>query len=63
MATPVGLSGFITTASWQGAVLSIVCAIVAFLVWFPFIKHYDNVLLKQEKVDAAKKKILLIIKL
>ena len=52
--TPVGLSGFIATASWQGAVLSVVCAIVAYLIWFPFIKHYDNVLLKQEQADTAK---------
>lgn len=51
--TPIGLSGLIATASWQGAVLSIVCAIAAFLVWYPFIKHYDNVLLKQEKEAAA----------
>jgi len=47
--TPVGLSGFIATASWKGAVLSVVCAVVAFLVWFPFIKRYDNKLLKQEQ--------------
>lgn len=47
--TPVGLSGFIATASWKGAVLSIVCAVVAFLVWFPFIKRYDRRLLKQEQ--------------
>lgn len=51
--TPVGLSGFVATASWKGAVLSIVCALVAFLVWYPFIKHYDNVLLKQEQAKAA----------
>ena len=51
--TPVGLGGFIATTSWQGGVLSIVCAIVAFLVWYPFIKHYDNVLLKQEKEGAT----------
>lgn len=47
--TPVGLSGFIGTTSWKGAVLSIVCAIVAFLVWYPFIKRYDKRLLKQEQ--------------
>ena len=52
--TPIGLSGFIATASWQGAVLSVVCAIVAFVIWFPVIKHYDNVLLKKEQADAAK---------
>ncbi|HIY93456.1 PTS cellobiose transporter subunit IIC [Companilactobacillus sp. HBUAS56275] len=51
--TPVGLSGFIGTASWKGAVLSIVCAFVAFLVWFPFIKRYDKRLLKQEQEAAA----------
>lgn len=52
--TPVGLSGYLATTSWQGAVLSIVCALVAFLVWFLFIKHYDNVLLKKEQADATK---------
>ncbi|TGD22311.1 PTS cellobiose transporter subunit IIC [Companilactobacillus suantsaicola] len=51
--TPVGLSGFIGTASWKGAVLSVVCAIVAFLVWYPFIKRYDRRLLKQEQENAA----------
>lgn len=51
--TPVGLSGFIATASWKGAVLSIVCALVAFLIWYPFIKHYDNQLLAKEQADAA----------
>lgn len=51
--TPVGLSGFLATRSWQGAVLSILCALVAFLIWFPFIKHYDNVLLAKEKSASA----------
>ncbi|RMC24864.1 MULTISPECIES: PTS cellobiose transporter subunit IIC [unclassified Lactobacillus] len=51
--TPVGLGGFIATASWQGGVLAIACAIVAFLVWYPFIKHYDNVLLKKEQAATA----------
>jgi len=47
------LSGFIGTASWKGAVLSIVCALVSFVVWFPFIKRYDNKLLKQEQEAEA----------
>ncbi|ERL64503.1 PTS cellobiose transporter subunit IIC [Schleiferilactobacillus shenzhenensis] len=51
--TPVGLSGFIATASWKGAVLSVVCAIVSFLVWYPFIRHYDRMLLSQEQAAAA----------
>ncbi|KRM88499.1 PTS cellobiose transporter subunit IIC [Liquorilactobacillus vini] len=51
--TPIGLGGFIATASWQGAILAFICAIVAFLVWYPFIKHYDRTLLKQEQAQAA----------
>lgn len=53
--TPIGLGGLAATASWQGAVLSFVTAIVAFLIWYPFIKAYDRKLLKQEQEDAAKK--------
>ena len=52
--TPIGLGGLVATASWQGAVLSVVTAVVAFLIWYPFIKAYDRKLLKQEKEDAAK---------
>lgn len=51
--TPVGLSGFVATASWQGAVLSIICALVAFLVWYPFIRKYDRMLLKQEQAHES----------
>ncbi|MDF7669297.1 PTS cellobiose transporter subunit IIC [Lactobacillus sp. ESL0703] len=51
--SPVGLGGLVATGSWQGGVLSIICAIVAFVIWYPFIKHYDNMLLKQEKEAAA----------
>lgn len=47
--TPVGIGGYLATTSWQGGVLAIVCAFVAFLIWYPFIKHYDSVLLKKEK--------------
>lgn len=51
--TPIGLGGMIATASWQGFVLAVVNAIIAFLIWFPFIKHYDNQILKKEKAGAA----------
>lgn len=46
---PVGFSGAMATASWQGAVLQIINAIVAFIIWYPFIKRYDNILLKKEQ--------------
>lgn len=51
--TPVGLGGFIATASWEGAVLAIICAAVAFAVWYPFIRHYDRTLLKKEQAMAT----------
>lgn len=51
---PVGLGGMMATASWQGFVLALVNAIIAFLIWYPFIKHYDNELLKKEQADATK---------
>lgn len=50
--TPIGLGGFIATASWEGAVLAFICAFVAFLVWYPFIKHYDRTLLKKEQAAS-----------
>lgn len=51
--TPVGLGGFIATASWEGAVLAIICAAVAFAVWYPFIRHYDRTLMKKEQAMAT----------
>lgn len=51
--TPVGLGGFIATASWEGSVLAIICAAVAFAVWYPFIRHYDRTLLKKEQAMAT----------
>ncbi|WP_203664828.1 MULTISPECIES: PTS cellobiose transporter subunit IIC [Lacticaseibacillus] len=52
--TPVGLSGFIATASWKGAVLSILCALTSFVVWYPFIRRYDRTLLKNEQAAVNK---------
>lgn len=52
--TPLGLSGFIGSGGdWRAAVLAFVCAGVAFLIWFPFIKFYDNKLYKEEQAAGA----------
>ena len=52
--TPLGLSGFIGTAGdWRAIVLAFVCALVAFLIWFPFIKFYDGKLYKDEQAKGA----------
>lgn len=34
---------------WRAAVLAVVCALIAFVIWFPFIKFYDNKLFVQEQ--------------
>ena len=52
--TPLGLSGFIGSGGdWRAFVLAIVCALVAFLIWFPFIKFYDGKLYHDEQEKAA----------
>ena len=51
--TPVGLSGFIATQSWQGALVSVLCAVVAAAIWFPFIHGYDLKLAKKEAEGAT----------
>lgn len=52
--TPLGLSGFIGSGGdWRAFVLAVVCAVVAFLIWFPFIKFYDGKLYHDEQEKAA----------
>ena len=52
--TPGGLSGFIGSGGdWRAAVLGIVCALVAFLIWYPFIKFYDGKLARDEQTAAT----------
>ncbi|HFU3969825.1 TPA: PTS cellobiose transporter subunit IIC [Streptococcus suis] len=46
--TPVGIGAFLGTADWRAIIVSIICTIVAFLVYYPFIRAYDNQLLKEE---------------
>ena len=51
--TPVGLGGFIGTGGdWRAGVVAIVCAVVSFLIYFPFAKFYDTKLLKEEQEAA-----------
>ncbi|MDN3954755.1 PTS cellobiose transporter subunit IIC [Sporolactobacillus laevolacticus] len=52
--TPIGLGAFIGTAGdWKAIILAFVCAIAAFLIYFPFIKYYDTKLVKEEQKKAA----------
>jgi PTS system cellobiose-specific IIC component len=52
--TPLGLSGFIGAGGdWRAIILAFVCALVAFVIWFPFIRFYDNKLYVQEQQAGA----------
>ncbi len=50
--TPVGIGAFLGTADWRAILVSLVCAVVAFLVYYPFIRAYDKQLLKEEAANA-----------
>lgn len=53
-ASPVGIGTFVGSGGdLKAAVLAVLCAILAFAIWFPFIKSYDNKLLKEEQ-DKSK---------
>ena len=47
--TPVGIGAFLGTADLRAVLVALVCAIAAFLVYFPFIRVYDKKLLKEEQ--------------
>ena len=49
---PVGIGAFLGTADIKAVPLAIICAVAAFLVYWPFIRRYDNQLLKEEGVEA-----------
>lgn len=46
--TPVGIGAFLGTADLRAALVALVCSIVAFLVYYPFIRAYDKKLLQEE---------------
>lgn len=47
--TPVGIGAFLGTADLRAVLVALVCAVAAFLVYFPFIRVYDKKLLKEEQ--------------
>lgn len=52
--TPGGLSGFVGSGGdWRAFVLALVCVLVAFAIWYPFIKFYDNKLFVQEQQSES----------
>ncbi|GGA92134.1 PTS cellobiose transporter subunit IIC [Ornithinibacillus halotolerans] len=52
--TPLGAGAFISTGgSFMAIIVAIICALVAFIVWLPFIKMYDSKLVKQEQGEES----------
>lgn len=51
--TPVGLGAYLGATDIKAALLALICVIVASLIWFPFIKYYDNKLVAEEKEAAT----------
>lgn len=52
--SPVGIGAFVGSGGdWKAAVLAVLCAILGFIIWLPFIKFYDNKLLTEEQEKAA----------
>ncbi len=47
--TPVGIGAFLGTADLRAVLVALLCAVAAFLVYFPFIRVYDQKLVKEEQ--------------
>lgn len=51
--TPIGIGAFLGTADIKAIPVSIVCALAAFLIYWPFIRRYDKQLLAEENGESA----------
>lgn len=50
--SPIGIGAFIGTGGdWRAIILAFMNGIIAFLIYLPFIKIYDNKLIKEEHMD------------
>ena len=46
---PVGLSTFLASMAWQNVLIPVVCFVIAFVVYTPFVKMYDKQCLADEE--------------
>lgn len=50
--SPVGVGAFISTGGdWKAAVVAVICAVVAFIIYLPFIRSYDKRLVAEEMAN------------
>lgn len=52
---PMGFAQFLGTFRWQNGIWDYVCAIPAGLIWYPFLKAYDNQLYAEEQAALTEK--------
>lgn len=51
--TPIGIGAYVGSGGNIGAfVVALICALAAFVIWYPFIKMYDTKLYKEEMTSA-----------
>ena len=51
--TPIGIGAYVGSGGNLGAfVVALICALAAFVIWYPFIKMYDTKLYKEEMNSA-----------
>ena len=51
--TPIGLGAYVGSGGSIGALITaLLCAVASFIIWYPFLKTYDNQLLKEESAEA-----------
>ena len=51
--TPIGIGAYVGSGGNMGAfVVALICALAAFVIWYPFIKMYDTKLYKEEMNSA-----------
>lgn len=46
------IGAFLGTADVKAIPVALLCAIAAFLVYWPFVRRYDQQLLKEEGIEA-----------
>lgn len=52
--SPVGIGAFIGTGGdWRAALVSLICAAAAFVIYYPFIRAYDRKLMEQEQSNIS----------
>ena len=51
MPGPIG-AYLATGGDWRAIVLSIICILISMLIYYPFMKMYDNKLFKEEKLEG-----------